>query len=161
MKHGYTTTHLKQNDRQLSGQQLVKAVQSEKRLSSGLARLWHPYFGTCMVFCLSTILRKVKPLTATITWHYWINWAQKSRETASHAKEKSAVPPRQCTVSQVHENDGQIELINLRIASSPIIFSRSGPQLLLAPCWFKKNALGKDIWLQWRSHCRNWGLFRE
>ena len=28
---------------------------------------------------------------------------------ASHAKEKSAVPPRQCTVLQVHENNDQIE----------------------------------------------------
>ena len=36
-------------------------------------RLWHPYFGTHMVFYLSTILRKVKPLTATITWHYWVD----------------------------------------------------------------------------------------
>ena len=39
---------LKQNDRQLSGHQR-------------------------MGFCFSTILRKVKPLTATITWHYWID----------------------------------------------------------------------------------------
>ena len=31
------------------------------------------------------------------------------KKTASHAKEKSAVPPRQCTVPQVHENNGQIE----------------------------------------------------
>ena len=45
-----TTTHLKQKDRQLSGQQLVKAVQSDQKLNSGLARLWHPYFGTRMVF---------------------------------------------------------------------------------------------------------------
>ena len=30
-------------------------------------------------------------------------------KTASHAKEKNAVPPRECTVPQVHENDGQIE----------------------------------------------------
>ena len=49
--------HLKQNDRQLSGQQLVKAVQSDQNLNSGLQRLWHPYFRTRMVFCSSTILR--------------------------------------------------------------------------------------------------------
>ena len=56
MKHGSTTTHLKQKDRQLNGQQLVKAVQSDQKLNSGLARLCHPYFGTRMVFCSSTIL---------------------------------------------------------------------------------------------------------
>ena len=33
----------------------------------------------------------------------------------SHAKEKSAVTPRQCTVSQVHEKDGQIGLLHARI----------------------------------------------
>ena len=35
---------------------------------------------------------------------------------------------------QFHENDGQIVLIKLRIASSPIIFFRSGPQRLLVLC---------------------------
>ena len=54
-----TITHLKQKDRQLSGQQLVKGVQSDQKLISGLARLWHPHFRTRMVFCLSTILRRV------------------------------------------------------------------------------------------------------
>ena len=39
---------LKQNDRQLSGEQRI-------------------------VFCFSTIMRKVKPLTASSTWHYWID----------------------------------------------------------------------------------------
>ena len=60
-------------DGQLSEQQQVKAVQSDQKLNCDLARLWHPYFGTRMVFCLSTILRKVEPLTATITWYYWID----------------------------------------------------------------------------------------
>ena len=38
MKHGSTTTHLKQKDCQLSRQQLVKAVQSDQKLNSGLTR---------------------------------------------------------------------------------------------------------------------------
>ena len=80
MKHGCTTIHLKQKDCQLSGQQLVKDVQSDQKLNSGLARLWHPYFGTRMVFCSSTIFRKVNPLTATIIWHCWVDWTQKSRK---------------------------------------------------------------------------------
>ena len=44
MKHESTTTHLKQKDRQLTGRKLVKAVQSDQKLNSGLATLWHPYF---------------------------------------------------------------------------------------------------------------------
>ena len=35
--------------------------------------------------------------------------AEIKKQKASHAKEKSAVSPRQCMVPQVHENDGQIE----------------------------------------------------
>ena len=46
---------------------------NDQKLNSGPVRLWHPYFKTCLVFCLSTLLRKVKPLTATIKWHYWID----------------------------------------------------------------------------------------
>ena len=38
-----------------------------------------------------------------------------------------AIPPRQCVVPQVHENDGQIEPFKFRIASSPTIFSRYCP----------------------------------
>ena len=40
-----------------------------------------------MVFYLPTIMRKVKPSIATISCHYWIDWAHKSRNNG-HAKEK-------------------------------------------------------------------------
>ena len=43
----------------------------------------------------------------------------------------------------VHESDRQIKWIKLRIASSPTIFSRSGPQRLLALCWPEKMLQGK------------------
>ncbi|KAM8718685.1 hypothetical protein ACLKA7_001404 [Drosophila subpalustris] len=54
------------------------------------------------------------------------------KETASYGEEKSVVPPRQCTVSQINENNGKIERIGLRIASPSTVFSRFGPQRLLA-----------------------------
>ena len=59
MKHGSTTTHLKQKDRHLSEQQLVKAVQSDQKLNSELARLWRPYFGTRII--LSAEIKKKRP----------------------------------------------------------------------------------------------------
>ena len=105
MKHGSNTTQLQQRDWQLSGQQLVKAVQSYQKLNSGLARLWHPYFRTCMVFCSPTIIRKMKPLTAAITWYHWIDWAYKSRKNGLTCKRKKCCS----TVPQVYENDGQID----------------------------------------------------
>ena len=49
-------------------------------------------------------------------------------------KEKSARSPIQCTVSQIDRNDGKTIWITLRIASSPTLFSRSGPQQLVAVC---------------------------
>ena len=84
----------------------------------------------------------------------WLS-AEIKKKKWSHMQKKSAVPPRQCTMPQVHENDSQIEWIKLRISSSPTIFSRSGPQRLLALCWPEKNAPGKEIRLRWRSDCRN------
>ena len=51
----------------------------------------------CIVFCLSTILRNVKPLTATITWHYWIDWAQKSRKNGLTCKRKKC-----CSTKKMH-----------------------------------------------------------
>ena len=143
-KHEPTTTQLKQTDRQLSEQQLVEPVQSDQKLSSRLATFCHPYFRALTVFSLWTILRKAKPLTAIITWHYWIDWSQKSRKNDFSWKIKSAVPPRQWIVPQSHENDGQIERIKPEIASSPIIFCRTGPQWLLSLYWLKQNAPGKE-----------------
>ena len=44
MKHGSTTTHLKQKDRQLSGQQMAKAVQSDKTLNMGAGKVMASVF---------------------------------------------------------------------------------------------------------------------
>ena len=62
-----------------------------------------------MVFCLSTILKKVKPLTRLFHGITGLIERRNQEKSASHAKDKSAVPPRQCTVPQVHENDVRIE----------------------------------------------------
>ena len=59
---------------------------------------------------------------------------------ATTEEEKSALSPRQCTVSQVDCNNGKIIWIALRIGSAPTLFSRSSPQWLLAVCRPLKNA---------------------
>ena len=74
-------------------------------------------------------------------------------------EKKSALSLKHCIVSQVNCNDGKTIGIALRIASAPTLFSRSGPQQLLAVWSPQKNAPGKEIWLQWRSDIRNWGVF--
>ena len=60
---------------------------------------------------------------------------------------------------QVNCNDGKTTWIALRIASVPTLFSRFGSQQLLDVCRPQKNAPGKEIWFQWWSDIRNWGIF--
>ena len=47
------------------------------------------------------------------------------KKTATNEEEKSALSPKQCTVSQVDCNDGKTTWIALWIASIPTLFSRS------------------------------------
>jgi hypothetical protein len=68
-----------------------------------------------------------------------------TKKTTSHEEEKSALSPRQCTVSQVDRNDGQIARIGLQIASTPPLFSSFGSQLLLPVRRPEKNARRKEI----------------
>ena len=93
---------------------------------------------------LSTILRKVKRLTATIKWHYWIDWAQKSRKNGLTCKRQKC-----CSTKTMHR------------ATSPWKRWSMENDKNDALCQPEKNALGKKIWLQWRSDCRNWSLFWE
>ena len=103
--------------------------------------------------CLE-LLRRNKPnflrryVTMDETWidHYtafeqWNRW-----ETATNEEEKSALAPRQCAVSQVARYHNEIEWIDLRIASAPIIFTGSGPQRLLSVCRPQKMLQGKRFY---------------
>ena len=80
------------------------------------------------------------------------------QNTAKNEEEKSALSSRQITMSQVDRNDGKTTWTSLQIASATTLFSRSGPQRLLAVCRPQKNASGKEIWLQW-SDIGNWVVF--
>ena len=62
---------------------------------------------------------------------------------ATNEEEKSALSSRQCTVSQIDRNDGKTTWIALQIASALTLFSRSGPQRLLAVCRPQKMLQGK------------------
>ena len=74
-------------------------------------------------------------------------------------KKKSALSPRQCTISPVDRNDSKTTWVALRIASSPSLFSRSSPQRLLAVCKPQNNAPWENTWLQWRTDIRTWRVF--
>ena len=97
-------------------------------------------------------LEKEEPSIVNIILHYW-------KKKAANEEEKSALLPRQCTVSLVDSNNGKTTWITLWIASAPTLFSRSGPKQLLVVCWPEKNAPEKEIWFQGRSDIGNWGVF--
>ena len=70
-----------------------------------------------MVFCSSTILRKIKLSIANITWHYWIE-CRNQEKTASDAKEKKKVlfhrdnaPCHKSMKTMVKLNELRLELL--------------------------------------------------
>ena len=58
MKHRSTNSHQSQIGSQLSGQQQVKAIQSDQRCKHQQARFWPLYFRIHKVFCSPITLRK-------------------------------------------------------------------------------------------------------
>ena len=109
MKHGSTTAHLKQKDRQLTGQQLMKAVQSDQKLNSGLARLWPLFFLDTHGILGIDYLEKGK----TINRDYYM--ALLDRLSAEIMKKWPHMQKRKMLFHQAmhratfHENDDQIE----------------------------------------------------
>ena len=55
-------------------------------------------------------------------------------------------------MAQVARYHGEVEWIELRLASAPTIFTGSGPQRLLPVCRSQKNAPRKEILLQGTLH---------
>ena len=77
---------------------------------------------------------------------YSINGAFEGRnyqKTATNEEEKNALSPRQYTMSQVDCNDGKTMWIALQIASTPTLFSWSGPQWLIS----NESVLNHNIFL--------------
>ena len=159
MKHGSITRLQRQIGSHLSGQQRVETVKGNKKCKSQLVRFWPQYFGILTVFYPSITLRKEEPSIANIIWRYLCVWREKFKKATTNEKKESALSPRQCTVSQVDHNKGKIAQIALWIASPSTLLSGSGSQRLLPVCRPKKNAPGIEIWLQWRSYCRNCSVF--
>ncbi|XP_076264859.1 uncharacterized protein LOC143199024 [Rhynchophorus ferrugineus] len=67
------------------------------------------------------------------------------RKTAEFEEKESAGSPRQCTVSQVSEDDGKNPLIGLRISSSSTVFSRSAPSDYFLFSDLKRMLAGKKF----------------
>ena len=160
IKHWSSTSLQSQIGSQLSGQRQVKAVQSDQRCKHQQASFWPSYFGMHKVFCSSISMKKGRAIDSEYYIAILVRLKEEiAKKTATNEEEKSALSPKQCTVLEVDRYDGETTWIALRIACAPTLFSRSGPQRLLAVCRPQKNAQGKEIWLQRRSDIGNWGVF--
>ena len=137
--------------------------------------LWMAFTCCCSLSWLPKLQTSAGKVLTSVFWDaqsiLLINYLEKGRIINSeyyiallvHLKEEipknPALSPRQCTMSRVDHNDSKTTWIALQIAFAPTLFSRSGPQRLLAVFRPQKNAPGKEIWLQWRSDIENWDTF--
>ena len=153
MKHGSNTSLQSQISCQLSGKQPKTQTSAGKVLASVF----------CDVQCILFIDYLEKERTINSEYHIALLVCLKEEIAPKRPKwrRKSALSQRQCIMSQVDRNDCKTTWIALRITSAPTLFSRSGPQKLLAVCRPQKNSPGKEIWRQWRSDIGNWGVFRN
>ena len=156
MKHGSTISLQSQIGSELSGQQQVKAAQSDQKCKHQQAWLWFPYFGIHKVFCSSITLTKEKTINSKYHITLFLHLKEEIIKKQPQMK-KRMLFYQDCVTSQSQQ--WQNTWIALRIASVPTLFSRSGPQQLVAVCRPQKNVRGKEIWLQWRSDIGNWGIF--
>nr|XP_040583488.1 protein GVQW3-like [Lepeophtheirus salmonis] len=87
---------------------------------------------------------KLQEIVVTLNLSKGRNYPEKT----SFEEEKDALSQKQCTVSQVNKNNPKIGRIGYRIDTAPTVFSRSGPQRLLALRRTQKDDPWEEIWLR-------------
>ena len=142
MKHRSTTSLRSQISCQMSGKQQVKVIQCNQRRKHQQARFWPPQ-GILFI----DYLEKRRTINSEYHIALLVHLNEEIAKKQQKIKKKSSLLPRQCTVSQIDRSDSKTIWIALWTASTPTLFSRSGPQQLLAICRSQKNAPGKEIWL--------------
>ena len=143
MKHRFPTSLQSQIGCHFSGQPQVKAVQNDQRRKHQQEKFCHPYFGMRWVFCSSITLRKEKPSIANIIEYYWFVWRKKSQKNSHKWRRKNCSFTRTMHRITSRLQWWQTTSIAFRIASASILFSKSGPQWLLAIWRPQKNASEK------------------
>ena len=98
---------------------------------------------------------KKKPSIANI-YHYRYVWRKKSPKNGHKWRRKSALSPRQCTMSQFDRNNGKLHDLHFVLLKHPTYSPYLPPSDY---CITQKSAPGEEIRLQWRSDIGNWGVF--
>ena len=130
----------------------AKTQQSDRKV---MASVYWDFSGILFI----DYLKKEKQLTVTITAHYWIDGKKKSQEIGLICWRKSAHFARQCTSLQIDKNNSKDQLITLRIASPPTLFSKSGRQQLLSILELRGMTPRTEIFIKWRGQMENRWLF--
>ena len=105
------------------------------------------FFQDCWSNCTKTVLLVLNNFWMYLPYHLNFSVHIFSVHQAMHL------------VTSWSQQNGKIARIELWIASPSTVFSGFGSEWLLPVCRPKKNAPGKEIWLQWRSDCQNWRVF--
>ena len=149
MKHGSITKLQSQIGSQLSGHQRVETVQSDQKRQCQLVRFWLPYFGMRTIFYSSITLRKQKLSIVNIIWRYWCVWRKKLRENDPKWRNKCSYTETMHRVTiRLQQWQNCTNWRYSRIGSTPTVFSGFVSQRKLPVFRPKKNALGREIWLQ-------------
>lgn len=141
-----TTKLRNQTESQLSGQWKMKANPSDHKRSSGLARLWYPYFVIAMVQYSSTSNNE-------------INMRLLIRLKEEISKERPQMKKKYSFTKTIHRvtvirNDSKTAWTLLGIASVSIGFSKFRPERLLLVREPQRNAIyGSD------EGVTNWTIF--
>jgi hypothetical protein len=71
---------------------------------------WHQYYGMRVELYSSITSKKARPSTSASEYYMALleRLNDKIKKKRPHLKEKSAVSSRQCSVSQINQNDGKI-----------------------------------------------------
>ena len=80
-------------------------------------------------------------------------WPQRKKKKVFFYQDNTPCHKSIVTMAKLHELHSQL------LPNSPYSPDLAPPQRLLAVCRPQKNAPEKEIWLQWRSDIRNWGVF--
>ncbi|GFV85148.1 hypothetical protein TNCV_4172011 [Trichonephila clavipes] len=125
MKHESITTNLNKKDRQLSGQQSMKAVQCDQKTQTSAGKVMASVFCDAHGILLIDYLEKGEGISSENYMAFLNQLNEKIKEKFPQMqKRKSAVSPK-CSASQVQEKDGQIEQIALLITFLLPVPSRS------------------------------------
>ena len=140
MKHGFITS-LQSNRHSTEGTATGKSRLNRRKTQISASKVLASVFWDAQGILFIVYLETNSKYYIVILVHLKEKIEKKNPATN---EEKSALSPRQYTVSQVDCNEVKTTWIALRIAFAPTLCSRSGPKQLLAVCRPQRKRFGSN-----------------